>query len=251
MFKKIIFFMFFPLMMMFFYTCNTGDSGLGGNSSNGLFYDLSDDLNVFDTSKWHKADGYSNGSIFNCTWRASQAYFLPAPDHQLVLNLDNDAGNPPFKSGEFRTNAFYGYGMYEVRMKPAKNIGIVSSFFTYTGPSDGNPWDEVDIEFLGKDTTKVQFNYFSNGQGNHEYLYTLGFDASVDFHKYGFKWESGKITWYVDGNPVYSATNSIPVTPGRIMVNLWPGIGVDAWLGQYDGQTPLNAYYDWIKYTPE
>ena len=29
-------------------------------------------------------------------------------------------------------------------------------------------WDEIDIEFLGKDTPKVQFNYYTNGQGNHE-----------------------------------------------------------------------------------
>ena len=35
----------------------------------------------------------------------------------------------------------------------------------YTGPSEGKPWDEIDIEFLGKDTTKVQFNYFTHGRG--------------------------------------------------------------------------------------
>jgi len=46
--------------------------------------------------------------------------------------------------------SFFGYGYYEVRMKAAKNVGIVSSFFTYTGPSDNNPWDEIDIEFFRK-----------------------------------------------------------------------------------------------------
>lgn len=40
--------------------------------------------------------------------------------------------------------------------------------------------DEIDVEVLGKDTTKVQFNYYTNGTGNHEYLYDLGFDASED-----------------------------------------------------------------------
>ncbi len=35
------------------------------------------------------------------------------------------------------------------------------------------------------------------------------------------------------------------------MMNLWPGVGVDAWLGPfvYSG-TPISAAYDWIKYTP-
>lgn len=34
------------------------------------------------------------------------------------------------------------------------------------------------------------------------------------------------------------------------MTNLWPGTGVDGWLGPftYPG-TPLTARYDWIKYT--
>lgn len=68
------------------------------------------------------------------------------------------------------------------RMQPISNPGVVSSFFTYTGPSDNNPWDEIDIEFLGKDTTKVQFNYYTNGVGGHEFLYDLGFDASESYH---------------------------------------------------------------------
>ena len=57
---------------------------------------------------------------------------------------------------------------------------------------------------LGKDTTKVQFNYYTNGVGNHEYMYDLGFDASEGYHTYGFDWQKDSITWYVDGKAVYS-----------------------------------------------
>ena len=103
-------------------------------------------------------------------------------------------------------------------MQAIKNDGVVSSFFIYTGPSDNNPWDEIDIEVLGKDTTKVQFNYFTNGVGNHEYMYDLGFDASKGYHTYGFDWQPDKITWYVDGKEVYSATTNIPSTPGKIVL---------------------------------
>ena len=134
-------------------------------------------------------------------------------------------------------------------MQPIRNPGVVSSFFTYTGPSDNNPWDEIDIEFLGKDTTKVQFDYYTNGVGGHEYIYDLGFDASEGYHEYGFDWQPDHITWYVDGIAVYTATKNLPVTPGKIMMNAWPGIGVDDWLAPYDGQTPLVAYYDWISYS--
>lgn len=134
-------------------------------------------------------------------------------------------------------------------MKPAKNPGIVSSFFTYTGPSDGTQWDEIDIEFLGKDTTKVQFNYFTNGVGGHEKVINLGFDASQSYHTYAFNWQPGYITWYVDGVPKYTATSNIPKTPGKMMMNIWNGTGVDSWLGPYNGANPLYAYYDWVKFT--
>ena len=128
---------------------------------------------------------------------------------------------------------------------------MVSSFFTYTGPSDNNPWDEIDIEFLGKDTTKVQFNYFTNGKGGHEHIYDLGFDAAEEFHTYGFYWQADAITWYVDGEAVYTAEKNLPVTPSKIMANTWPGTGVDGWLNAYDGTTPITAEYRYIDFRPE
>jgi len=103
---------------------------------------------------------------------------------------------------------------------------------------------------LGKDTTKVQFNWYKNGVGGNEYLHNLGFDASQDFHTYGFEWRPDYIDFYVDGKKVYRGTRNIPVTPGKIMMNLWPGIGVDEWLGRYDGRTPLQAEYEYVKYYP-
>lgn len=197
---------------------------------------------------WKSADGYSNGTVFNCTWRQANVTF---DDGKMALSiLEEPSGvEPIYSGGEYRTHDKYGYGLYTVKMKPAKNIGIVSSFFTYTGPSEDEPWDEIDIEFLGKDTTKVQFNYFTNGKKpNGEFLYDLGFDASESYHEYGFHWQPDAITWYVDGVAVYTATKEIPKTPGRIMMNIWPGKGVDGWLGKYDGKTPVSAYYDKVTY---
>ena len=207
---------------------------------------LFDDFNSYNTSLWSKANGWSNGDMFNCTWRAANVNFSGG---QMELKITSPSQNK-FDGGEYRSTNFYHYGLYEVRMKPAKNIGTVSSFFTYTGPTDGKPWDEIDIEFLGKDTTKVQFNYYTNGVGGNEFLYDLGFDASQSFNTYAFDWQPGHIKWYVNGRLVHTATRNIPKNPGKIMMNLWPGIGVDAWLGRYDGKNPLYAYYDWVRYTP-
>lgn len=197
------------------------------------------------------ADGWTNGSMFNVTWRRSNVTFENGY-MQLIIDKDaKSAGDIPYSGGEFRTRKFYGYGRYEVCMKPIKNDGVVSSFFTYTGPSDKNPWDEIDIEFTGKDTTKVQFNHFTNGRGNHEYMHELGFDAAEDFHTYAFEWHEDKILWFVDGVEVHSADKQIPVTRGKIMMNAWCGTGVDSWLKAFDDSNlPLVAEYKWFSYTP-
>lgn len=138
-------------------------------------------------------------------------------------------------------------------MKPGKGSGFMSgSLFTYTGPADDNPWDEIDIEFLGKDTTFVSFNYFTDGVGGHEYEHHLGFDASSEYHTYAFEWLPDSITWFVDGAAVYTATQDIPTTPSRIMANVWVHDGsLSSWLGPVDSTAvPVTASYDWIRFTP-
>lgn len=213
------------------------------------------DISFVDLSKgaselFEAADGWCNGSMFNVTWRKDNCTFNDGK-MQLIIDKDKTPVTVPYSGGEYRSKDFYGYGRYEVRMKAIKNDGVVSSFFTYTGPSDGNPWDEIDIEILGKDTTKVQFNYFTNGVGNHEYMHDLGFDASEDFHTYAFEWHEDKIVWFVDGAEVYTADKNIPVTEGKIMMNAWCGTGVDGWLNAFDdSRLPLTAEYESISFVP-
>lgn len=198
------------------------------------------------TPVFFASDGWTNGSCFDCGWYKKNTSF---DDGVLNLTIDKDnSGKYNYSAAEYRTTDFYHYGYYETSMQAIKNDGVVSSFFTYTGPSDNNPWDEIDIEVLGKDTTKVQLNYYTNGVGNHEYMYDLGFDASEGFHTYGFDWQADHITWYVDGKAVYTAYNNIPSTPGKIMMNVWPGTGVDEWLKPFNGNTPLTARYQWVTY---
>lgn len=208
------------------------------------------DLTKGASSLFECADGWCNGSMFNVTWRKENCTFENGR-MQLIIDKDKKDGSVPYSGAEYRSKDFYGYGRYEVRMKAIKNDGVVSSFFTYTGPSDNNPWDEIDIEILGKDTTKVQFNYFTDSKGNHEYLYDLGFDASEDFHDYAFEWHKDKIVWFVDGKEAYTAAENIPVTPGKIMMNAWCGTGVDGWLNAFDdSKMPLTAEYEKISFTP-
>lgn len=214
------------------------------------FADFIDHLDDFNGDLFHTADGWTNGTPFNCIWRSQSVMFN---EGIMTLSIDQDDGeSPPYMGGEYRTNANYSYGYFEVRMKATNKIGTLNSFFTYTGPSEENPWDEIDIEILGKNPSEMQVNYYTDGVGGHEVYIDLGFDASADFHVYGFEWRANYIKWYVDGKLVHTETGSkgpLPKTPGKIMMNHWPGIGVDEWLGPYDGVTPQYAYYDYVSYS--
>lgn len=221
----------------------TTEAAQGGMNANAT---MVADFSKGETSLFFASDGWTNGSCFDCGWYKQNTSF---DNGVLNLTINKDwSGQYSYSGAEYRTADHYGYGYYETSMKAIKNDGVVSSFFTYTGPSENNPWDEIDIEILGKDTTKVQLNYYTNGVGNHEYFYDLGFDASQGFHTYGFDWQPDHITWYVDGKAVYTAYDNIPSTPGRIMMNVWPGTGVDEWLKPFNGNVPLTASYEWVTY---
>jgi len=213
------------------------------------------DFRTGNAGDFFASDGWTNGKPFDCWWYKRNAVIgggaLELSVDQKWTNDSNPDWNPQYSGGEFRTNNFYHYGYYETSMQAIKNDGVVSSFFTYTGPSDNNPWDEIDIEILGKDTTKVQLNYYTDGVGKHEYMYDLGFDSSEAFHTYGFDWQPDHITWYVDGKAVYTAYQNIPKTPGKIMMNAWPGRTVDDWLKAFNGRTPLKAHYQWVTYNKQ
>ena len=140
-----------------------------------------DDFTWNNTGRWHKADGWTNGSMFNVGWRADHVWFNGGV---MGINLDNAScpggcSDKPYASGEYRTNDLYTYGRFETRMKAVKRPGTVTAFFTYTGPSDGQPWDEIDVEILGKNTTQMQTNYFTNGVGGHESINKLGLEAAA------------------------------------------------------------------------
>lgn len=221
--------------------------------------EIGDDIFASGSQGW----GWGNGGVFNTWWSADcVTYGEKTAKLTIKPNTDpenEDAEKYDYLGGEMRTYGYYGYGDYQVRMKPAKKDGTASTFFVCTGEYDlnpitneKNPWDEIDIEFLGQDTTKVQFNYFVNGVGGHEYMYDLGFDASEEFHNYGFRWAEDYITWFVDDKPVYRVEASegkpMPAASGRILTNYWCGTDeAKGWMGSYSNPGDEGPEYEWIK----
>ena len=231
-----------------------------------------------DPSILFESDGWSNGDVFNVVWKSHNVVYengimrLGITEEKASAWLNDKDVEFNYTAGEARTQNYYHYGDYEVSMKPSANAGTASTFFICTGPYDlkdgnPNPHDEIDIEFLGKDTTKVQFNFFVDGKGGNEYMYDLGFDASKEFHRYGFRWAEDSITWFVDGKPVYKVTTDknateasnirivekLPSTAGRILSNYWCGNErAWGWMGEYKGAVNDNGTeYQWIATSAE
>ncbi len=212
------------------------------------------------------SDGWNNGGSFDVEWDPTAVTYENGLAKLSVIDADEGA-TKPYYGAELRTQKWYNYGYYGVCMKPSGVDGSVSTFFTYTGPyeeydEEGNlhPWDEIDIEFVGGDTTRVQFNYYAGADPanaiGHEHWYELGFDAAEDFHEYGFLWEKDRITWYVDNEPVHQVTaksspEGIPSYPSRIMASHWVvNENGEAWAGAYDG-SETHAEYKWISCTSD
>ena len=237
-----------------------------------------DDMNYYNTGRWTKADNWTNGSPFAVGWRSDHITYS---NGVATFTLDETScpdgcSAQSYASGELRTtgsnsDAYYGYGCFEARLKAATGSGLVTGFFTYSkGPYDQPPGgnglhNEIDIEILGKDTTQMQVNFFTNNDIGHEYIVDLntvkpGFNAATDYHIYGFKWTAEGIEWYVDNKLVHSVPNTVadptPVVtlanggPQKIMTNLWAvDSSAASWAGAFTYTDPISATVDWIRYT--
>lgn len=125
----------------------------------------------------------------------------------------------------------YLYGRFSTELRPVSHDGVVTGVFLHRN----GPRQEIDIEFLGNDTSKMLVNVYYN-PGVHgtklEYGYRgnptsidLGFDASEDFHRYEVEWAKSYIRWKVDDVIVHERVlwnpTPIPDLPMEFNVNIW------------------------------
>jgi beta-glucanase (GH16 family) len=196
-----------------------------------------------DPSRWHKSNLSYPGA--HPAWLSRNLHFL---DDRLELELRRmRVGDKTIAGAEYTRRGFYSFGRYEVVMTPAPGSGTVSAMFTHTHAQFGDPHDEIDIEFLGKDLRMYAANYFTDGVPHDTIPVRLDFDASKEIHLYAFEWEPDEIRWYVNDRLMHTATpedHPIPQSPGRLMIHLWSG-GPDqyAWHGRPTFEDGTRAAY--------
>ena len=215
-------------------------------------YLITDTLLAMDNSIWQISDGWSNGIPFLSGWCAENIVF-----DSVGMNIEletRSCSGEAYASGEYRTQELFSYGRVEVEMKAARGDGIVSSLFFYTGESDGNVHEEIDVEILGIDPSKMQVNYWTEESGieqEHPTFVDLGFDASQDYNLYAIEWRVNSINWYVNNILVHTEDGSkgpLPKLNMRMFVNLW-ACNASIWCGNFDNTIlPVQANYRNFKY---
>lgn len=175
-------------------------------------------------------------NIRNDTFPSNLAIFSP---NNLKINDDNielqfkseSTSVRSYTSAAIATVESYLYGKFKVKLRPSNISGLITGIFLHRN----SPHQEIDIEFLGKDTTKMLINVFFNpgiegskleyGYRGTPVIIELGFDASETYHTYEIHWENDRIKWFVDEIIVYERVmylpTPIPYLPMEFNINLW------------------------------
>ena len=175
-------------------------------------------------------------------------------DEALVLMVRKGVDGARPTMAEIQSNEKYGFGRYNVIMRPSGESGTVSAFFTFTSEWTGDPHDEVDIEFIGRRSGFVEYNYWKSGRPGAHSGEKLGFDAADELNLYSIDWTSDEIVWYVNGEEHYRSPpgdTGIPTHPSKIMFSIWTGKErMEVWTGPRKFGDSAEAEFACISFTP-
>jgi len=223
-----------------------------------LVFDDEFDGDTLDTSKW--GYNYSWGHSHNhAAWCVPENVVVK--DGILTLvgenkqhpdavgkqgTFNNKKYDIIYTSGAVNTHHKYNftYGYFEARMKMPKGKGMWPAWWML---KDGWP-PEIDmLEILCSKPNMIHVNYHYgpawNQEKSHEQVLDLGFDASEDFHTYGFEWAPGYMKYYVDGVQIgHAFTNKSAISQSTGMYMIL-NLAIDGWDGTPDDTTEWPAEY--------
>lgn len=134
---------------------------------------------------------------------------LPKLANNDTVHVDNKS-DYNYYGAELTGKDQFTYGRFEARMKMVSISGSVSSMFLYYDNSymvEDEPWNEIDIEVLGKNPGSWQSNiitrYPDDETKKHknitsEYIHQFGDNATENFHLFGMIWTPEYIAWEID-----------------------------------------------------
>ena len=229
---------------------------IGVPTDGGNYEAMADENSITVCERFRKLDS-SFWLLRDDTFPSNLALFEPsnysiADDGAAKLTLHKErSGVRDYTSASICSRQRFLYGRFEVEIRPANAPGVVTGVFLHRN----SPRQEIDIEFLGKDTNNMLLNVYYN-PGNEgarfEYGYrgtpvliNLGFNASNDFHRYTVEWCPTAIRWFVDDRLVHERFNweptPVPHLPMQFQVNLWPSRSVELAGRLLDRKLPVSS----------
>lgn len=198
------------------------------------------------------------------------------PKNESVGALDT--ANYNYYGAELTGRDQFTYGRFEARMKMVSIPGSVSSMFLYYDPSyllDNEPWNEIDIEVLGKNPGEWQSNLITREPNvmledgtkktgikqTSEYVTGFGYDATADFHLFALIWTPEYISWEIDSVEVRRDVLGMETKTVHDQVafmteqqslrfNLWASKSA-AWVGKFTGEEladgPKEQVIDYVR----
>jgi hypothetical protein len=220
---------------------------------------------IVSSSGMAPVDGLSSSAL--APQSAASGEVLDENGKLLVLNPNKDY---TFYGCELTGKQQFKYGRFEAKMKMAAISGTVSSMFLYYDNSYQNgeePWNEIDIEILGKDPTKWQSNIITR-EGNpsikknttSEVIHPFNYDATNEFHLYAIIWTPEYIAWEVDSVEVRRDTLGMSrganadgdqvkfmTEQQTLRFNLWAS-KTPSWTGKFTGiGLPIEQQIDYVR----
>ena len=210
-----------------------------------------DTFDTFDRERWYVSDGWTNGDHQNCEW--SRGEFAVTGGRARLTFAARKTESRAHACAEIQTRKRFGHGTYEARLRTPAGSGLNAAFFTYIGPPADVPHDEIDFEFLLKDTSLLQLNAHVAGVGGNEHMVDLSAPADGAFHDYAFVWEPERIAFFVDGRLVHTIDDpaKVPTRAAKIFFSLWGTDTLTAWMGPFRSpERPLVMEIERVSFTP-
>jgi beta-glucanase (GH16 family) len=238
------------------------EAGAPGSTNDSFVLRFRDDFDHLDATRWR---------LMTHSWEGNLALFstetVSIIDGNLQISIrpapagtQDSTGPKSFLGAEVRSIDTLTYGRVRARVKFARGSAVVSAVAGIYTPWPADNWNELDIEQLGKSPSSVQFNtLIYDGPlpapvvpvtpTQDPLLYSLGFDATTDFHVYAFEWTPQGALFSVDGQVAHTWTKDIDklTLPQNVLLSIWVSAS-GAWAGPVTDETALAwARYDWVE----
>jgi len=196
----------------------------------GLFKSVAvDDFSSFDESRWTALEDSFPSNL--ARFRGENISLLRPHGCRMTVEA-RIVKDRKYTAASLASKQSYRYGRFEVIMKAARVSGVVTAFFLHRS----DPWQEIYVELLGSDTTKILINAYCNpgdsgtkcnfGNRGTPTVVDLTFDAAEDHHRYAVEWEPHELRWFVDNQLIHVRgpwePTPIPNLPMGVYCSIWP-----------------------------